>query len=99
MFFLPPQEHLAALVSVVFFLPLLAWDSAVFLLPPQQPLAAWDSAVVFLTAQQLLHLKKWIQHPQKPPNPFLSPHNPLRRGGFFLGGGQRVGVQIEQSEM
>ena len=32
------------------------------------------------------HLKKWIQHPQKPPIPFLSPHNPHCRGGF-LGGG------------
>ena len=31
------------------------------------------------------HLKKWIQHPQKPPIPFLSPHNPHCRGGF-LGG-------------
>ena len=32
------------------------------------------------------HLKKWIQHPQKTPIPFLSPHNPHCRGGF-LGGG------------
>ena len=42
------------------------------------------------------HLKKWIQHPQKPPIPFLSPHNPHCRGGF-LGGGQRVRAQLEQS--
>ena len=34
------------------------------------------------------HLKKWIQHRQKTPIPFLSPHNPHRRGGFF-GGGSR----------
>ena len=33
------------------------------------------------------HLKKWIQHPQKPPIPFLSPHNPHCRGRFFWGGG------------
>ena len=32
------------------------------------------------------HLKKWIQHPQKPPIPFLSPHNPHCRGGFWGGG-------------
>ena len=32
------------------------------------------------------HLKKWMQHPQKTPIPFLSPHNPHRRGGFFGGG-------------
>ena len=31
------------------------------------------------------HLKKWIQHPQKPPIPFLSPHNPHCRGGFWGG--------------
>ena len=31
------------------------------------------------------HLKKWIRHPQKPPIPFLSPHNPHRRGGFWGG--------------
>ena len=42
------------------------------------------------------HLKKWIQHPQKPPIPFLSPHNPHRRGGF-RGGGQTVRAQLEQS--
>ena len=42
------------------------------------------------------HLKKWIQHPQKPPIPFLSPHNPHCRGGFW-GGGQRVRAQLEQS--
>ena len=42
------------------------------------------------------HLKKWIQHPQKPPIPFLSPHNPHCRGGFG-GGGQRVRAQLEQS--
>ena len=42
------------------------------------------------------HLKKWIQHPQKTPIPFLSPHNPHCRGGF-LGGGQRVRAQLEQS--
>ena len=42
------------------------------------------------------HLKKWIQHPQKPPIPFLSPHNP-HHGGGFLGGGQRVRAQLEQS--
>ena len=42
------------------------------------------------------HLKEWIQHPQKPPIPFLSPHNPHCRGGF-LGGGQRVRAQLEQS--
>ena len=42
------------------------------------------------------HLKRWIQHPQKPPIPFLSPHNPHCRGGF-LGGGQRVRAQLEQS--
>ena len=41
-------------------------------------------------------LKKWIQHPQKPPIPFLSPHNPHCRGGFF-GVGQRVRAQLEQS--
>ena len=41
-------------------------------------------------------LKKWIQHPQKPPIPFLSPHNPHCRGGFW-GGGQRVRAQLEQS--
>ena len=35
------------------------------------------------------HLKKWIQHPQKPPIPFLSPHNPHCRGGFFWGGGSK----------
>ena len=35
------------------------------------------------------HLKKWIRHPQKPPIPFLSPHNPHRGGGFW-GGRQRV---------
>ena len=40
--------------------------------------------------------KKWIQHPQKSPIPFLSPHNPHRRGGFF-GGGQTVRAQLEQS--
>ena len=34
------------------------------------------------------HLKKWIQHPQKPLIPFLSPHNPHCRGGF-LGGGSK----------
>ena len=39
------------------------------------------------------HLKKWIQHPQKPPIPFLSPHNPHHGGGFFWGGGQRVRAQ------
>ena len=43
------------------------------------------------------HLKKWIQHPQKPPIPFLSPHNPHCRGGFWGGGGQRVRAQLEQS--
>ena len=44
------------------------------------------------------HLKKWIQHPQKPPIPFLSPHNPHHRGGFFGGGGgQRVRAQLEHS--
>ena len=32
------------------------------------------------------HLKRWIQHPQKPPIPFLSPHNPHCRGGFWGGG-------------
>ena len=32
------------------------------------------------------HLKKWIQHPQKTPIPFLSPHNPHHGGGFFGGG-------------
>ena len=32
------------------------------------------------------HLKKWIQHPQKPPIPFLSPHNPHHGGGFWGGG-------------
>ena len=32
------------------------------------------------------HLKKWIQHPQKTPIPFLSPHNPHCRGGFWGGG-------------
>ena len=32
------------------------------------------------------HIKKWIQHPQKTPIPFLSPHNPHCRGGFFGGG-------------
>ena len=42
------------------------------------------------------HLKKWIQHPQKTPSPFLSPHNPHCRGGFFWGG-QRVRAQLEQS--
>ena len=42
------------------------------------------------------HLKKWIQHPQKPPIPFLSPHNPHHGGGFW-GGGQRVRAQLEQS--
>ena len=31
------------------------------------------------------HLKKWIQHPQKTPIPFLSPHNPHCRGGFWGG--------------
>ena len=41
------------------------------------------------------HLKKWIRHPQKPPIPFLSPHNPHCRGGFFEGG-QRVRAQLEQ---
>ena len=35
------------------------------------------------------HLKKCIRHPQKPPIPFLSPHNPHRRGGFLLGGGSK----------
>ena len=30
-------------------------------------------------------LQKWIQHPQKPPIPFLSPHNPHCRGGFWGG--------------
>ena len=30
-------------------------------------------------------LKKWIQHPQKPPIPFLSPHNPHHGGGFWGG--------------
>ena len=34
------------------------------------------------------HLKKLIQHPQKTPIPFLSPHNPHCRGGF-LGGGSK----------
>ena len=43
------------------------------------------------------HLKKWIQHPQKPPIPFLSPHNPHHGGGFWGGGGQRVRAQLEQS--
>ena len=42
------------------------------------------------------HLKKWIQHPQKPPIPFLSPHNPHHGGGFW-GGCQRVRAQLEQS--
>ena len=43
------------------------------------------------------HVKKWIQHPQKPPIPFLSPHNPHRRGVFLGGGGgQRVRAQLEQ---
>ena len=42
------------------------------------------------------HLKKWVQHPHKPPIPFLSPDNPHCRGGFF-GGGQRVRAQLEQS--
>ena len=42
------------------------------------------------------HLTKWIQHPQKPPIPFLSPHNPHQGGGFW-GGGQRVRAQLEQS--
>ena len=32
------------------------------------------------------HLKKWIQHPQKPPIPFLCSHNLHCRGGFFRGG-------------
>ena len=32
------------------------------------------------------HLQKWIQHPQKPPIPFLSPHNPHCSGGFGGGG-------------
>ena len=41
------------------------------------------------------HLKKWIQQPQKPPIPFLSPLNPHRRGGFW-GGGQTVRAQLEQ---
>ena len=41
------------------------------------------------------HLKKWIQHPQKPPIPFLSPHNPHCRGGFFLGGGVK---ELEHSQ-
>ena len=35
------------------------------------------------------HLKKWIQHPQKPPIPFLSPHNPHHGGGFCGGGGAK----------
>ena len=43
------------------------------------------------------HLKKWIRHPQKPPIPFLSPHNPHRRGGLFQGGGQRVRAKLEHS--
>ena len=41
------------------------------------------------------HLKKWIQHPQNPPIPVLSPHNPHCRGDFW--GGQRVRAQLEQS--
>ena len=42
------------------------------------------------------HLKKWILHPQKPPIPFLSPHNPHHRGVFFGGGGgQRVRAELE----
>ena len=47
------------------------------------------------------HLKKWIQHPQKPPIPLLSPHNPHHRGGFFLGGGSKslstVRTQLEHN--
>ena len=39
------------------------------------------------------HQKKWIQHPQKPPIPFLSPHNPHHRDGFFWGGVK----ELEQS--
>ena len=42
------------------------------------------------------HLKERNQHPQKPLIPFLSPHNPHCRGGFW-GGGQRVRAQLEQS--
>ena len=47
------------------------------------------------------HLKKWIRHPQKPPIPFLSPHNPHHRGVFFWGGGSksqsRVRTHLEHS--
>ena len=38
------------------------------------------------------HLNKGIRHPQKPPIPFLSPHNPHRHG-VFLGGGVK---ELEQ---
>ena len=31
------------------------------------------------------HLRKWIQHPQKPPIPFLFPHNPHHGGGLWGG--------------
>ena len=50
MFFLP----LLAWDSAVFFWPLLAWDAAVFFLPLVEPLAAWDSAVFFLPPQEPL---------------------------------------------
>ena len=36
-----------------FLLSLLAWDSAVFFLPPEEPLAAWDSPMFFLPPDEL----------------------------------------------
>ena len=39
--------------------------------------------------------KNWIGHPQKTTLPFLSPHNPNRKGGFW-GGVQRVRAELKQ---
>ena len=67
MFFLPPDEPLAAWDSAVLFLPLLAWDSAVFFLPPDEPLAAWDSRVF-----KLATVAAWIPSAARFCNRFIS---------------------------